>query len=75
MKRILLSIAVITGFAVVIPQSVQAGWRRPRPVIVHRYYAPPVQHYVYEPAYVAPTYWYRTSVVVPQPPVVIGGWW
>jgi hypothetical protein len=73
MKRILFGIAVITGLTFLVPQSVQAGWRR-RPVVVHRYYAPPVQHYVYRPAYVAPTYWYHTGVYVQPPPIVVGGW-
>jgi hypothetical protein len=74
MKRILLSIAAITGLTLMVPTSAQAGWRR-GPVVVHRYYSPPVQHYVYRPAYVAPTYWYHPGVYVPLPPVVVGGWW
>jgi hypothetical protein len=78
MKRLLLGVVAMTGLTLQAPKSVEAGWRG-RPVIVHRYYAPtyygpPVPHYVYRPAYVAPTYWYPASLYVP-PPVVVGGWW
>ena len=73
MKRILVGLALSAGLVSVAPQSVQAGWRYPRPVIVRRYYTPPVP-YVYRPGYVAPPYWYYPDVVIP-PPVVVGGWW
>jgi hypothetical protein len=75
MKRVLFGIAVTTGLTSMVPKSVEAGWHR-GPVVVNRFYAPPVPPYVYRPAYVVPTYWYRAGVYVPPPPpVVVGGWW
>jgi hypothetical protein len=73
MKRVLLGIAAIMGLTLMVPKTVEAGWRR-GPVVVQRYYVPPVRTYVYRPAYVVPPYWYP-GVYVPPPPVVVGGWW